>query len=158
MRTKRTRRTDEQKIKDLEAEIRRLKERAEQKRVRRDPALRHVAQAVRSIDQAMAATSDAATRKGLGDARATLGACLAMAGVDTKSRTKNAIPRRGVAAQVEPETVLSYVRNNPNSSGEHIADAMGTDTATLRPVMRQLIETGQVKTTGKGRGMRYGPA
>jgi hypothetical protein len=32
---------------------------------------------------------------------------------------------------------------------------MATDTATLRPVLRQLIEDGEVKATGQARGTRY---
>ena len=32
---------------------------------------------------------------------------------------------------------------------------MATDTATLRPVMRGLIDAGEVRTSGKGRGTRY---
>ena len=156
--SKRTRRTAEQMIKDLEAEIRRIKERDAQRKARHDPSLRHVAAAVRSIDKAMAATSDTATRKALGDARAILGACLTMAGVDVKTRSRRATPGRGMAEGVEPEAVLTYVRNNPGSSGEQVASAIGTDTTTLRPVMHALIADGEVKASGKGRGMRYGPA
>jgi hypothetical protein len=36
-----------------------------------------------------------------------------------------------------------------------VAEEMATDTATLRPVMRELIEAGEVKTSGKARGTRY---
>jgi predicted transcriptional regulator len=51
--------------------------------------------------------------------------------------------------------VLTYVRNNPGSSGEQIAEEMATDTATLRPVLRELIAGKTVTTSGKGRGTRY---
>lgn len=59
------------------------------------------------------------------------------------------------AAAIDPGAVLTYVRNNPGGSGEQIADAHGTDTKALRPVLRELIEAGDVKTTGKARGARY---
>jgi hypothetical protein len=51
--------------------------------------------------------------------------------------------------------VLTYLRNNPGSSGEQVSAAMGTDTASLRPVLKELIAEGQVEATGKGRGTRY---
>ena len=56
---------------------------------------------------------------------------------------------------IDPGAVLVYVRNNPGSSGEQIAEEMATDTATLRPVLREMIEAGQVKTSGRARGTRY---
>jgi len=67
-------------------------------------------------------------------------------------------PRRAsarAAAAIDPGAVLTYVRNNPGSSGEQIAEEMATDTGTLRPVLRGLIDAGEVKTSGKGRGTRY---
>jgi hypothetical protein len=149
---KRTRRSPDQMIKDLEAQILRIKARAEQRKARRDPALRHVTAAVRSIDKAMAATTDTATRQALQETRATLGACLKLNGVALKT---NSGASRDGSAQVDPEAVLAYLRNNPGSGGEQVATAMGTDTATLRPVMKELIAEGQVAASGKGRGMRY---
>ena len=109
---------------------------------------------MRSIDKAAKATGDNAVRKALEEARATLGACLAMNGANPgKGVLKPA--KRGparAAAAANPGAVLTYVRNNPGSSGEQIAEAQGTDTKTLRLVLRELIE---VKATGKARGTRY---
>ena len=152
----RTRRTPEQLIEDLQKQIEAVKARAARAKVKKDPALRHINGAVRSIDKAAKATGDNAVRKALEDARATLGACLAMNGAAPKGVLKPA--KRGparAAAAVDPGAVFTYVKNNPGSSGEQIADEMATDTATLRPVMRELIEAGQVKATGKARGTRY---
>ena len=59
---KRTRRTPEQKIADLKAKIERIKARAAQAKVKKDPTLRHISGAVRAIDKAAAATKDAVTR------------------------------------------------------------------------------------------------
>ena len=63
---KRTRRTPEQLIAELEARIAQVKRRAETQKVKKDPALRHISMAVRSMDKAMAATQDAATKRRLG--------------------------------------------------------------------------------------------
>jgi len=50
---------------------------------------------------------------------------------------------------------MAFPSSSTRSCGEQVADAMGTDTATLRPVMKALIVAGQVESTGKGRGTRY---
>ena len=58
----------------------------------------------------------------------------------------------------EPKAVMDYVRKHPGSRGEDIAHALGTDAKGLRPVMKGLVENGQVTTEGKARGMRYSAA
>jgi hypothetical protein len=152
----RTRRTPEQLIEDLQKKIEQVKARAARAKVKKDPALRHINGAVRSIDKAAKATGDNAVRKALEEARATLAACLAMNGASPGKGVLK--PRRAAArptATIDPGAVLVYVRNNPGSSGEQIAEEMATDTATLRPVLREMIEAGQVKTSGRARGTRY---
>jgi len=148
---KRARRSPQQMIEDLQQEIERIKTRAAQAKVKKDPALRHISSAVRSIDKALQETKDAPIRKALGEARATLTACLELAGVSPDKGTL--VSQR--AARVEPEAVVSYLKSHPGSSGEDIAKALGTDTKTLRPAMRKLLEAGQAKSKGKARGMRY---
>lgn len=135
-------------IADLQKEIERVKARAAAKEAKRDPALRHITAAVRSIDKASAESKDNAIRKSLGEARATLSACLALSGVATNGRAVSAKP-------VDPEAVVAYVAEHPGSSGEDIAQAMDTDTKTLRPAIKKLIEEDRVKTKGQRRGMRY---
>ena len=61
----RIRRTEEQRIQALEAQIAALKLRAERKKLTRDPALKHVSAALRSIDKALSHSEDAATRQAL---------------------------------------------------------------------------------------------
>ena len=155
--TTRTRRTPEQLIEDLQKKIEQVKARAARAKVRKDLALRHINGAVRSIDKAAKATGDNAVRKALEEARATLAACLAMNGA---SAGKGAVkPRRAAAsrtaAAVDAGDVLTFIKNNPGSSGEQIAEAHGTDTKVLRPVLRELIDAGDVKASGKARGTRY---
>ena len=82
---KRTRRTPDQIIADLQAEIERVKARAAQAKAKKDPALRHVSAAVRAIDKAAVETKDTATRTALAEARVTLVSCLALNGVASAS-------------------------------------------------------------------------
>src|SRR5688572_20148442 len=148
--TTRTRRTPEQLIEDLQKRIEQVKARAARAKVKKDPALRHINAAVRSIDKAAKATGDNAVRKALEDARATLAACLAMNGASAGKGTLK--PRRATArptATIDPGAVLTYLKNNPGSSGEQVAEEMATDTATLRPVLRELIASGAVTASGK---------
>ena len=148
---KRTRRTPEQMIKDLQDEIVRIKDRAAKAKLKKDPALKHVSAAIRSIDKAAEATSDKAVSKGLEEARATLAACLSLAGGDAAASTLTPHAR----VSVEPESIVAYLASNPGSSGEDVAKALGCDTKTLRPAMKKLIADKRVKTKGKARGMRY---
>ena len=144
----RIRRNDDQLIADLQAKIAHIKTRAATKAARKDPALRHVTKAIRSIDAAMAETGDAAWRTALQEARVTLGACLQLEGI--------AVPQNGRSGcSVEAEAILAFVRSNPGQRGEHIAAALGVDTTALRRTMNRLIEGGKVRTNGERRGMQY---
>src|SRR5439155_23960019 len=94
--------------------------------------------------------------RGLAEARETLGACLSRNGVTIPSHGSavKASGRRS-SGQVDTDTLLSYVKNNPSQRGEQIAAALGTDSKAMRPVMKRLIEAGDVKTRGERRGMTY---
>lgn len=158
-RKKRARRSPEQLIADLQARIETIKSKAERQQAKRDPALRHVASAVRSIDKALAETSDKVLRAALNEAHLTLGSCLTASGMapprsGAKPRGRRA---RGAASEELAEAILPYLRANPGQRGEEIAAALGTDTNTLRPPMKRLIADGQVRTEGQRRGMTYYP-
>ena len=157
--TKRTRRTEEQMIEELKARIAHLTERKERKKVTKDPALRHLSKAVKVIDQAMAATQDKATRTVLADARASLSACLSLAGVLIPAGGGGRTMRLSAGAGgVSSDALLRYISENPGQRGEQIAAALGTDSNTMRPVMKRLIEERKVKTKGERRGMSYAEA
>lgn len=158
--TKRIRRGEAELIAELEAKIESLKRRAEEKKAKRDPALRHVRMALRSIDKAFTGTEDNAMRTALGEARATLSACLSLHGVSAapKSGGRGTItPRPRGLADVDEGQLLDYIQAHPGQRGEEIANALGTDTKTMRPKVKRLIEDRRVKTKGQARGMQYYP-
>jgi hypothetical protein len=83
---KRNRRSEEQLISDLQAEIERIKKRAQAKKAKRSPSLKATADAVRSIDTALRTAENAALKKALTEAREPLVAYLQMEGVPLPQR------------------------------------------------------------------------
>lgn len=152
----RTRRSEEDRIHELEQKIAQIKARAAAKKVKRDPALRHIRGALRLVDKALAASEDTATRQALDEARSTLSACLSLNGVTSKADRGVLIPqsRRSTSA-IEPEALLAFIQQHPGSRGEQIAAQLGTDTTSMRPLMHRLIDERKVKTKGQRRGMQY---
>jgi hypothetical protein len=152
----RHRRTDDEIIADLQRKIEQVKRNAERKKAKKDPSLRHVSAALRSIDKALGQSADAATRNALGEARATLAACLALNGAAAPMAGRGVLtPRRSANGRVEPERVLHYLRAHPGSRAENIAASLGTDAATLRPSLQQLRADSTVRAEGKARATRY---
>jgi hypothetical protein len=154
----RIRRTPEQIIKDLESKIAKIKAAAERKAVKKDPALRFISAAVRSVDKAASATKDQATRTHLNEARATLTSCLALHGVAVKGGGGKSPGRTRRSAEVSAEAVLDYLLQHPGSSSTDVANQLGTDSQTLRPVLHQLRDEGKIKVEGQARATRYSPA
>ena len=152
--SKRNRRSPEQLIADLKAKIASIQARAERQKAKKDPALRHMTAAVRSIDKALAETSDAATRKALDDVRSTLAACLSLSGSAPTGRTR-AVLRPHANTRVEPKEVLRYLSQHPGSRCEDVASAVGADTKAVGPVLRELKAKGKARSEGQARGTRY---
>jgi hypothetical protein len=125
------RRTPDQRIADLRAEIERIKAREAQRKVTKDPSLRHISGAVRALDKATAATQDKATRVALTEARATLAACLALNGVKLGGGG-GGVRRRSGGAAPDPGKVLAYLEKHPGSRSEEICAELGTDTASVQ--------------------------
>ncbi|MBK7878322.1 MAG: hypothetical protein IPJ77_21920 [Planctomycetes bacterium] len=156
----RERRSEEQRIAELEARIAELKARAERKKAKKDPALRHVSAALRSVDKALGASQDQATRRVLSDARANLAAVLSLGGGSAPAQRSGGAQRapRGSGGSVDAARLLQYVTQHPGLRGEQLSEALGTDSTSMRPVMHRLIEERKVRTTGQRRGMQYYPA
>jgi predicted ArsR family transcriptional regulator len=95
----------------------------------------------------MAETRADAKRKALDAARTTL----ALNGVVV---TCDAAPRAGrVTGEDLGDRLLAHVGAHSGQRGEEIAEALGTDTYSMRPSMKRLIEGGQVRTEGTNRGV-----
>jgi hypothetical protein len=148
------RRTPDQRIADLRAEIERIKAREAAQKVTKNPSLRHISAAVHALDKATAATQDKATRVALTEARATLAACLALNGVKLGGGG-GGLRRKSSGVAPEPDKVLAFLGKHPGSRSEEIAGELGTDTASLRPVLHALRDGGKVKVSGKARATTY---
>ncbi len=153
--TKHKRRTDEQMIADLQAQIAQVRTRAERRKAKADPALRHVNAALGSIDKALAASEDVVTRQALDEARGTLGAILSLNGTGARPRSGGPAVQRGVGGQIQPQAVLEFIASHPASRCEDIAAAIGADTKAMSPVLKNLKADGRLRSEGRGRGLRY---
>jgi hypothetical protein len=150
----RVRRTDEQMIASLEAEIQRLKHRSAHRKATRSPEIRHTTSAVKAIDTALATSDDAVLRRALDEARSTLVACLAVQGVLIPAGAGKAT--RGTHDKSRlAEALLAHVKSHAGQRGEQIAAALGTDVNAMRPAMKALIADNKITTRGERRGMQY---
>ncbi|MCZ6597673.1 MAG: hypothetical protein O7B99_08550 [Planctomycetota bacterium] len=152
---KHARRTADERIADLKAEIERIKARAAQQKARKDPALRHISAAVRAIDKATGETRDKATRTALTEARVTLVACLTLNAAVPVVGGEVLKPKRRAVDPPHPNQVLGYIRKHPGSRSEEICGELGTDAASLRSVLHRLRDEGKVKVEGKARATKY---
>jgi hypothetical protein len=78
---KRSIRTPEEIIRDLEAEIERVKNRAQARKAKRSPELRNLVLAVKAIDASLADAKDAALKQALTEGRVPLVAYLQLEGI-----------------------------------------------------------------------------
>jgi predicted ArsR family transcriptional regulator len=61
-------------------------------------------------------------------------------------------------ATIERDDLMAYISAHPGQRGAEIAEALGTDTISMRPTMKRLIEEGKIKAQGRARAMTYSPA
>jgi predicted HTH transcriptional regulator len=152
---RRVRRDPEQLVADLQAKIEAIKARAVRRRRKANPAMRYTVAAVRNIDKAMSSATDQVLRRSLEEARGTLSAYLTLQGIVPAARPGR---RSSEAVEQVGASLVEYVKANPGQRGEQIAEALGTDTRTMRLPIQKLIADGAVRTKGEPRGMRYYPA
>jgi hypothetical protein len=160
---KRTRRSEEQRIAELEAKILQIKALAEKRKVQRDPSLRHIKMALRSIDKAANASGDTTARKTLEDIRVTLAGLMALGGgggggdttITPRGRSSAGFTGGGVAPS--EHQLMDYIQRHPGQRGEEIARALNSETRLMRPVLHRLIEAKRIKTSGQARATAYHP-
>jgi len=154
-------RTIQERIDELQAKIAAIKARDERKRAKENPAVAPLTQALKSLDRALNATDDKPLRTALDESRTIVVSCLGLLGVTPKAAKAGAAPKLRAKAATAPKSdldaaaVLTFIKNNGGMKGEVIAAEFGTDTATLRPVLKQLAADGAIKSEGKGRGTTY---
>ena len=153
----RTRRSADDRIAALQAQIAKIQTRAQEQKVKRDPALKHMSAAVRSIDKALKESEDKATREALNEARATVTACLALSGAAPVNGKGTLIPRQR-REKPDADAVLAYIKKHPGSRSEQIAEEVGADAFGLRAVLHQLRDDGKISVEGKARATRYAAA
>jgi hypothetical protein len=153
----RTVRTPEQRIADLEQQIEQVKRRAAAKKVKKDPALRHINGAIRSIDKALSSSEDKPTREALTEARTALAAILTLSGAMVPAGRGRSGPR-GVGQVITEDALLAYIRAHPGQRTEEITAGLGTDTAGVRPALVALKGDGRLVVEGKARATRYSVA
>ena len=159
---KRTRRSEEQRIAELEAKIMQIKALAEKKKVQRDPSLRHIKMALRSIDKAANASVDATARKTLEDIRVTLAGLMALGGggggeATITPRGRSSASSMGGGVAPSEHQLMEYIQRHPGQRGEEIARALNSETRLMRPVLHRLIEAKRIKTSGQARATAYHP-
>ena len=151
---KRSRRSPEQLIADLNAKIEAIRARAEQKKAKKDPAGKHILAALRSIDRGLGEAKDAEMRRNLEEARATLATCISPDGAVPLTTTK-ARRRSAPEALADPAAVLRYLTSHPGSRCEDVANALEEESSAVSPVLKALKAEGRARTEGKARGTKY---
>jgi len=173
--TKRKRRTEEEMIADLEAEIKSIKTRAAEEKAKASPDGKAFLAAVRALDKAIEAVEDPDLSRALESARAPLSAEMVKQGLRMPDRAGSKsilIPpgparRSGTAKRVRRSTedlerlrgeVLVAVQRDPGKRLGEIAKALGIETKDARRPAFDLVGGGELRTEGERGGTRYFPA
>lgn len=113
-----------------------------------------------ALEQVISALGADAPNRGAKRRGRPLGSKNAMPGAKAVKVTRG--PRGGRRSTEEKakmaNAILAHVKSNPGQLGTGIANAVGTDVNTMRPVMKTLIASKKIKTHGQRRGMTYSAA
>ncbi|MDP1889692.1 MAG: hypothetical protein Q8K55_02270 [Gemmatimonadaceae bacterium] len=155
----RTRRSPEEQIAALQAQVDAIKAREAARKAKKSPVLRHMRAIVRAIDAAVQESDDAAASTALVDARRLLVGCLVMKGVRVPMTGAGSNGQRASGdADHLSENLREYVLEHPGQRSEQIAAALRVSTWTLRCVMMPLVQAGEVRREGAARATAYFPA
>ncbi|MEX1025678.1 MAG: hypothetical protein WD226_11450 [Planctomycetota bacterium] len=149
--TQRRRRTPEEKIRDLQAEIARLES---AKLAKKSPARKQARASKRSLEKALALAQDENDReleRALTKAIDSLTATVEGGGGSGARRAR----RTPEEAEALADQMVEFLRANPQSTIGAVADSVGETSKDLREPMLQLLEERRVKKTGQRRGTRY---
>ena len=65
------------------------------------------------------------------------------------------VPKKAVSKEVRLASILSYVRENPNSSYQEIADGTGVVRSTVGRYLKELIDAGLVQRIGNNKSWKW---
>jgi hypothetical protein len=154
----------EDQIAALERKIQNIKQKAQEKRLKANPALKHIRASLKALDKGISAATESAIRKELSEARSMVNACLQLvvgsttvaSSSSSESSTRRSAPA-AINTNIRPDQILEYVIAHPGLRGELIASALGTDTKSMRAPMKKLIEQKRIRTSGQARATAYHP-
>jgi hypothetical protein len=73
------------------------------------------------------------------------------------ARAASAPPAGGGRGRASAASIVERVSAEPGLRVDELAKGLGTTSATLQPLVRQLLQTGDLRTEGQRRGTRYFP-
>ena len=166
---KRKKRTEEELIKDLEAEIRRIKERAAKRDAESSADGKAFLTAAKALDKAIANVTAPELLTALEAARAPLSQEMVRQGFRMPERGKSsavltpkpskngALRRRRTTQELDTlrRKVHSYVAKHPGKRLGEIAKALSVPTKDARRPTFDLIENGELRSEGVRGGTRY---
>jgi hypothetical protein len=155
--SKRNRRTPEQLIKDLEAKIEEVKQRAAAKRVKASGEGKALVTAVKALDKALA-SSTGDTQRAIEAARAILAERLAEMGLGAGAggASKGERVRRSTEDLEElAASIRAHVQANPGARLEEISADIDVPSKDLKRPVQLLLGNGELRTEGQKRGTRY---
>ncbi len=150
---KRSRRSPEQLIADLEKKIEEVKQRAAAKEAMKSGEGKALLGAVKALDRVLA-NSAGDTRRAVESARAILAERLAELGLGAASGGER-VRRSAEDLDALAASVHAEVQSNPGLRVEEISAAIGVPSKELKRPVQMLLADGKLRTEGQKRGTQY---